>query len=162
MNALLRLVVSAGAVALAVYGLNEVEADWHTEIGPALLSLVEIRSQIKQESQNARRIEEQDQILVSAMNAKEQIVVDLVADRLTLLEAAARFRELREGLPTCEMEMFRQAYPGNSDDERYCHQVIRAVESLRGRQPNEVTRAVARLKKELEDEAACGRAICLP
>jgi hypothetical protein len=163
MNHILRVAVVVCTVALAVCGLNEIQPDWPTEMRPAWLDLSELQSQLKRESQNARRLEKREQLVLSCIEAKRQLVEDLVGGRLTLLEAAARFRDLHRLVRNdAVMGMFRQLYPGDSDEGRYCHQVIWAVQN-RGPSPSgKAAAAVARLKKEFEEETACGRPICLP
>jgi hypothetical protein len=42
----------------------------------------------------------------------------------SLLEAAARFRDLDHGPPPIRWDRFRLSYPGASDDERHSREVI--------------------------------------
>ncbi len=51
----------------------------------------------------------------------------MVEGRLPFLEAAARFRDLNGENPGFQRERFRQAYPGASDGERCCRQVLARV-----------------------------------
>jgi hypothetical protein len=161
MNDLLRLVAVIGAIALVICGLNEVQPNWLTEIGPALFNLSESRSHLKRENHNALRLDEKNQRALSYFAAKEQVIRDVVAGHLSLCEAAARFRDLHQSSPLCDMSSFRQFVPGDSDEDRYCRQVIRAVESYGPSGSDKVDR-VRRLQKEFEEASACGRAICLP
>jgi hypothetical protein len=91
--------------------------------------------------------------------AREQIVGSLIREEITLPEAAAYFRRLdqfRHGrLPSSFSH-----YPGDSDEERVCRQVIRytAVQFPEGPQRDEV---VARLEYELAEEL-CGGGVRLP
>jgi hypothetical protein len=70
----------------------------------------------------------------------------VLAGRLTLLQAAACFRDLNQQPPEFHWELFRAQTPGMSDDERHCRAVIdlirldRTVEAA----------SVARLVQELE------------
>jgi hypothetical protein len=58
------------------------------------------------------------------MQRKQRVVQAVLAGRVTLLEAAAYFRALdREG-PSYNWDYFRARWPGDSDDERHCHQVL--------------------------------------
>jgi hypothetical protein len=51
----------------------------------------------------------------------------VIAGRLSLLEAAARFRDLDEQPPAARREVLRCAYPGASDDECRCRAVLQYV-----------------------------------
>jgi hypothetical protein len=58
------------------------------------------------------------------MALKEQIVSDLIAGRVTLADAATRFHELENITPGANHRVFQAAYPGATELERYCRQVI--------------------------------------
>jgi hypothetical protein len=89
--------------------------------------------------------------------AKRRIARDVLAQRLTLLEAAEHFRDLNEGNPDVNWEVFRRDIPGSSDDERYCWQVIEVVQSeARCRDPNYAAVVKDRLEAELRDHLKNG------
>ena len=52
----------------------------------------------------------------------------VVEGRLTLAEAAERFREVNESTPDFNRRTFRKAFPGASDEERYARWVIALAE----------------------------------
>jgi len=82
--------------------------------------------------------------------AKGQIADALVAGRLTLPEAAARLRDVDARSLDFRPAVFERAYPGNSDDERYCRAAIGwAASRLHGR-PDEAPEVVVRLERELD------------
>ena len=56
--------------------------------------------------------------------AKHGVVRDLLAERLTLPEAAARFRDLDREQPGFNWVAFRRTYPCDTDDERHCREVL--------------------------------------
>jgi hypothetical protein len=58
------------------------------------------------------------------MEEKPALARSLAGGRLTLLEAAARFRDLDRGASDFNVEEFRHTYPGASDDERHCREAI--------------------------------------
>jgi hypothetical protein len=68
--------------------------------------------------------------------------------RLALLEAAARFAALNRSAPQFNWPQFRRAYPGASDEERFCREVIAWAEGEAG--PAGAEAARARLAGELE------------
>jgi hypothetical protein len=79
--------------------------------------------------------------------ARRRIARDLAAGRLTLLEAAEHFRDLNLTHPDFHWGQFRHQFPGSSDDERHCRQVLKFV-ALEG----EPGRAAARERLEAELE----------
>jgi hypothetical protein len=70
--------------------------------------------------------------LINRLAAERQEVVDDIArGRLGLLEAARRFRDCNDGDPAGDLANLRHAFPGASDDEIYCRQVIHYLEGRR-------------------------------
>ena len=82
---------------------------------------------------------------------RERLAGDVIAGRLTLLEAAARFRDLDEQNPGFDWGIFRSTYAGASDDERLCRQVLAFVESEPGG-----TAVLGRLEAELQGRLGRG------
>src|SRR5262249_17920621 len=91
------------------------------------------------------------------LRAKEAVVTELLAGRLTLLEAAARFGELDAGMPETRDRVLR-AYPGVPYRVGLCRQVIAyAGAELRHRaagQEGRVARLEGELQTHLESEAS--------
>jgi hypothetical protein len=93
---------------------------------------------------------------------KHAVVTELLADRLTLMEAAARFRELDADMPETRDRLL-QAYPGMPYEVALCRQVIgHARGELEVRAPEQVERVVARLEAELQAHLECEARDCLP
>jgi hypothetical protein len=96
------------------------------------------------------------------VQAKRAVVTELLADRLTLGEAAARFRELDADMPETRDRLV-QHYPGVPYEVAMCRQVIEQARSvLRVRAPEQVERVVARLEAELEAHLECEAGLRLP
>jgi hypothetical protein len=94
--------------------------------------------------------------------AKYAVVNELLAGRLALREAAARFRELNADDPKVR-ERLAQLYPGVSYDEALCRNVIEhARYEMRLRAPEQVANVVARLEAELQEYLECDEDLCLP
>src|SRR5262249_31634472 len=84
------------------------------------------------------------------IQAKHDVICELLAGRLTLLEAAAGFRDLDAGLPEVRDRLV-QHYPGMPYEMMLCRQVIEQERSVLGvRDPDQVERVVARLEAELQ------------
>jgi hypothetical protein len=86
---------------------------------------------------------------------RHEVIDDLAAGRLSFLEAARRFRDLNDGDPVDDLAGMRCTFPGISDDELYCRQVIHYVA---GRRPelDPDGELVVRLTRELDERAAAG------
>jgi len=82
--------------------------------------------------------------------AKEAIVAEVIADRLTLLEAAARFRDLNANWPRAS-HWLQQRYPGVPYELALCRQIIDQVcIELRQWAPERRDRIVTRLEAEMQ------------
>jgi hypothetical protein len=88
--------------------------------------------------------------------ARKALVRDLGAGRLTLLETAARFRDLDRSAPDFQWDVFRRGYPGDSDDERHCREVIRQLWAFEPLGPAPTRELARRLEGELADYLARG------
>jgi hypothetical protein len=72
-------------------------------------------------------LDEKARGVVRRLYRKERVLQMHLAGRLTLLEAAAHFRNLDQQGPLFRWEQFREQFDGNSDDERHCREVIAFV-----------------------------------
>ena len=88
--------------------------------------------------------------------AKNRIALDLIARRVTLAEAAARFRELdgKTMDPQTYARILRLYYAGASDEERVCRKVIRHAMEMVKKQPEVAGALVGRLEAELKEHLA--------
>jgi hypothetical protein len=102
-----------------------------------------------------RRLDEELQVAQLHMALKDEVTEDVVAGRLTLVEAAAQFRTL----DACAPEEYRRGWVvlarGVPDEERYCRQVVDyAEQALRDRADGPAV--LAGLKRQLEEALAHG------
>jgi hypothetical protein len=70
------------------------------------------------------QLEQRVQAVAQRLKRKQRVTDELMAGRLTLLQAAALFRALDHAPPPFNWDIFRSSRPGISDDERHCHLVI--------------------------------------
>src|SRR5690242_12435811 len=68
-------------------------------------------------------LEARDATVLGRIAAKQALVDGVIAGRVGLMEAAARFRALNAGEPAYG-GVIRTSYPGASDEESYCRNVI--------------------------------------
>src|SRR5260370_5138089 len=154
------LFVGASTLALGGSRLALALPAWLGPMGSELTRLPEFRAHLQEELELGRRLSEHSARLLARAQAKQQILQDLIARRLTLIETATRFQELDKTLRAVQQECISSAWPASSELERYCQQIIRAVECELSEQPCEAATALGRLKAELQAAEESG-AFCL-
>jgi hypothetical protein len=96
-------------------------------------------------------------------DAKDRLTGEVIAGRLSLPEAAARFRALEAGRPNRYCRTRTDLFPGGSEGERYCRAVItRVVNRLHAEDPAREQEVSARVEAELRDLLARDGAVRLP
>jgi hypothetical protein len=81
---------------------------------------------------------------------KRALARAVLAGRLPLPQAAARFRDLNAQPPAFPWEAFRQTYAGDSDDERHGREVLQFVRREVQQRPGADSAVVGRLEAELQ------------
>ena len=128
MRAMLRLLFCVGAIVLAGSILELAHPGWVAELATDLPRLPSIRAYLYEELEFGTQLDGQMTILTARAEAKQRILKDLMNQRLTLVEAALRFREVDQALLGNDpLEQLRHAWPGRSVMERYCRQIIHVV-----------------------------------
>jgi hypothetical protein len=106
-------------------------------------------------------LERRRQVFLRREAAKHQAAMDLLAGRLTLLQAAAGFRDVEEALPVTWAP--RRAAPGPAGAERLCRLVMdRANAWMERNRPGRAAGVAARLEAELERRRRPDGTIRLP
>jgi hypothetical protein len=106
-------------------------------------------------------LERRRQIFLLRDDGKFRATMDLLAGRLTLVQAAARFRAVEAGLPVTWAP--RPGAPGPAGDERLCRLVIElAVGWVKRNEPELASEVAARLEAELERHREADGTIHLP
>jgi hypothetical protein len=102
--------------------------------------------------------------LVRSEEGKAAAVEEVAAGRLSLVEAAARFRALEAGRPRNRYcRPAHELYPGDSEGERLCREVIAHVEARLAPQGRARARQfAARLEAELGELLARDGTVRLP
>jgi hypothetical protein len=80
----------------------------------------------------------------------------VIEGRLTLLEAAACFRDLRASEPPDQRKVARRAFPAQSEQEWLCRLVIRFVKVMLQDKPGVPASLAARLEEELRQHLRRG------
>jgi hypothetical protein len=124
--------------------------------GAVLWQGVDLPQVLRDQIRRAGDIRAQQETVSDRRQARRETLEALVAGRLTLLQAASRFKGLNERPPEC-MTAVRSTYEGASDEERLCRQVIAGVRGLlEDLPPSESASIIARLESELHAHFAEG------
>ena len=118
-------------------------------LDPAALS--ELHEKEARTSQRRETLDRQSEIVQHRISAKQEVIGDLVAGRISFLQAARRFKDLNETPITCQ-DNYRSRFPGRSDGEKVCRQVLAWLEGeLRGLSPSQAASLRCTCEEELEE-----------
>jgi hypothetical protein len=145
MNFPLRLILCTVYLHSLVMTLNHIHPGWFEELVREVGRLADSRRE---------RLDLQDRLeaINLSRQIKREVAMELVAHRLSLREAAARFQELNTLTGDARWwEIYRQRYPGQSDEERHCKEVILYVEAMVSDElPEQAAAVTSRLEAELQ------------
>jgi len=103
----------------------------------------------------AQDLEIQAELARKRCKAKDAVVADVIAGRVTLFEAAARFRDLNASNPLAAHWLGYQ-YRDQPYELSLCRSIIHRVElELHSRASGQVDGTVARLESELTEHLRC-------
>jgi hypothetical protein len=139
--------VFAGALYLGyhLFVAGKTSADGHA--GEGAIGLLHLKNEILPPDPRSAEIER-------SLREKDQVARAVIDGRLTLVEAAARFRAINASRPA-NLPVCLDQYPGKTDEERVCREVIGYVETRLPEQPG-TSAFLARLESELEAHLAAG------
>jgi hypothetical protein len=80
---------------------------------------------------------------------KHELTAEVIAGRLGLVEAAQRFREIDAAAPTFNHEALVLTWPGRTDEERYCREVMGFVRATLSEEPDRRQLVMGQLETEL-------------
>ncbi len=103
-----------------------------------------------EEHERVRELEEERVRTLRRVQARRDVVAAVITGRMTLPEAAGAFRELNRGTPSSFWAAFPHTYPGDSDEERHCRQVIGYVRTELEEYPGGENEVLRRLEAELQ------------
>jgi hypothetical protein len=145
-------------LALALLGLGYValamfRPAWASAVGLDVWNLEDEERERTAAERRGAELEEIDRAIQENIAAKDGVIDDLLAERLTLLEAAALFRRLDAVCPG--RSTIPERIPGRTEEERYCRQVIYWVEATTRYWPPSQAAAIRnRLEAELSAHQA--------
>jgi hypothetical protein len=120
---------------------------WPLDVGLDFWNAPEAQHDLDYCRRVGEELEQQRQLVEYRLEYKREVANQVFARRLTLEEAGKRFRELGVYGPAF-FSVLRRLYPGVSDDELLCRNVIDTVKYL-PISAEESARAVAGLERQL-------------
>jgi hypothetical protein len=136
---------------LAVVGIASAAGTMPDLLGLCGLDVASSRHAATRDRQRDEWVKECLKVSRNRSHFKRDVVVDLVAGRLTLLEAARLFKNSNEH-PVMHQDNYRAHFPGASDGEKLCRQVLCWAEGELLELPASQAEAVQhRLDQELRD-----------
>jgi hypothetical protein len=150
-----RVIVAAGIVGVAAACLMRGACVATPTERPDSYPVPEPLSEWHQKIDEGQQLDDDLERAMQRHEAKEAIVAEVIADRLTLLEAAAQFRDLNATWPRAS-HWLEQRYPGVSYELALCRQIIDQVcIELPQCDPERSDRIVTRLEAELQAHLKC-------
>ena len=157
-----RLMVAAGIVAIVASCRFSPSGDMATTDRPDQDAQASLMAQVHTSMEESRELDAQIEESIQRCKAKEDVVRDVIAGELTLLQAAARFRDVNASWPKARA-VVQQAYAGLPYEHALCRQVIAYAEAeLRHQGSAHKDSVLHGLEAELAGHLRqCGR-VCLP
>jgi hypothetical protein len=115
---------------------------------------------VAHEQERSRTLNELRALTLARRARKDRVAMDLAAGRLTLVEAASRFRDLPAPALSAESELrYKEGMPV---EQCWCRDVIGWMEVVLAGHPNEAAKVTARLEHELRNHLRRYGKVCLP
>ncbi len=154
MKSIARFILCIGFAIGLLVGLNWLAPGFLAGLGLDSGSLIDLAIANERARLQTEELVAKDRQIVDNLEAKQKVVRELLDERLTLRQAAARFQKLNEACPAYDWERFCQTFPGRTDEERHCRQVFVAVRPYLESNDSASRDRLARLETELEETIA--------
>jgi hypothetical protein len=159
---LIRFTFSALFVSTVLAGIASFYPQWAVALGVDFWNIPALERQVEETERASNDLDEWGHTIFDRIVAKRRVTRDVLEGRLSLLEAAIRFRDLNAQRRPNPVSL-RDAYPGRTDAERVCRQVISwVVAEAQFIDPQQAKTVVASLERELEQRLAGGKTISWP
>src|SRR5262245_61415189 len=123
MNRIVRWCLVVGLFLVGAAGIGYAHPEWTADLSADFSELSRWNQQLEACCRQAADLESQREATLRRIELKTDVAEDLIAGRLTLRQAATRFKELNADLPQFPSQS-RLQYPDGSDDERHCRNLI--------------------------------------
>jgi hypothetical protein len=149
MTSLLRLGLCAFAACGLLAGTAALDPPTAASFGVDVWSLPDLERQVQENEQRAAELDRFDAVVRGRLEEKLRLTAGVLDGRVTLRQAAARFTELNARQPAMT-EQVRSVYPGRTEEESTCRQVLGFAESRVTRERPDQREAFDRLREEFE------------
>jgi hypothetical protein len=151
-----RLVLGVGVVgALALLGLL-LRVVPGSPLAQDLGDLPRLASELAGEAERERELEALEKDIKLRARSRLWVAEELIAGRLSLLEAAAALRDVYRRSPSFVPEAYYRDLRDRSREERYCRDLIAAVGLQLWDHPGQAEEVTRRLEAELEEHLRRG------
>jgi hypothetical protein len=127
MNTYARYLLCLGFAGGLLLSVGTFAPEWLSGLGLDPAGLVELLGKNERERLRHDDLVARDRFFLDNVEGKNRVIGEVINYKMTLREAAARFQALNDACPDYDWEGFRRAFPGKTDEERHCHQVLAAV-----------------------------------
>jgi len=148
MKRLFPLALCAVACVTLLAAFASASASWWGD--SAQWDLTDLVHQLAEETRRGESLASRTGVTRRCIEGKREVTLEVIAGRLTLPEAAGRFRELQEMRDEVD-EDSRVPGPGHRDEEALCLNVIVWVAAELNNNPPQARAVVSRLEDELRD-----------
>jgi len=152
----MRTSILAAAVIGACYGLVLLEQKDDNVSDPEEVPATATSRELSEEGERVAELEKQRSIVKARIDFTRRIARDLIAQRLTLSQGASQLRDLDRSLAPVHQDFylaaFREFYPGQSQDERYCQRALAVVDSELASKPVQRFEVLRRLEDQFRRE----------
>jgi hypothetical protein len=144
-----RAVPTVAVVGLSVAGVGWTMPGLAGRCGLDFWNVPELRARIDQNQQQQEEFDAEDQRVLQRIEIKESLITQLIEGRATIPEVAAHFKMLNSGRVDY-LALYHKQYPGASDDECYCRNVVAFADARLSRQGRQGSEQTERLRRELD------------
>lgn len=148
MNLPVRISMALALVGSTVVAVESARPAWMAAFDLDWWSLPELHGAMTRMERESDAMSQAHVVIRERVVRRRQVISDVFAGRRGLLEAAVAFRDLNE-MPGAPATPYLELFPGTTEDERLCRQVISWVESDPQQGSPDRARALAR---QLEEE----------
>ena len=153
-------IMIGGSVVLACFGLILLEKRTGIERESDKLRGADLQQETPEEHHRAAHLEIQERIVEERIEFSRRVAQEIIAQRLTLWEAATQLEKLDQSTAPVFQEFyeltFQELYPGHSVAERYCRRAMVLVDGELVREPAKRAAVIRRLNQELRAKFSSG------
>jgi hypothetical protein len=127
MNTYMRYLLGLGFASGLLVSVGTLAPEWLAGLGMDPAGLCDLLSASERERLRHDDLVARDRYFLDNVEGKHRVTEEVLNRTMTLREAAARFQDLNAACPEYDWDGFRRLFPGKTDEERHCRQVLSAV-----------------------------------